>query len=88
VVTDALYPYLRKGAYLYVTPLPISRITNEDLVVYKDESGTLSLKETEFLPDGRMLLKGLGRGTTLTLETAEQGEIDTVFLYARPKAQP
>jgi len=88
VVTDALYPYLRKDAYLYVTPLPISRIANEDLVVYKDESGTLSLKEAEFLPDGRILLKGLGRGTTLTLETAELDEIDTVFLIARPKMQP
>jgi len=85
VVTDALYPYLRKDACLYVTPMPLSHIGSEDLVIYTDKGGAASLKEVERLPDGRLLLKGLGRGATLFLEADEVPEIDTVILVARPK---
>lgn len=85
VVTDTLYPYLRKDAYLYVAPMLLSHIVSEDLVLYKDAAGGSSLKEVERLPDERVLLKGLGRGTTLTLEADEIPEIDTIFLVTRPK---
>jgi len=88
VVTDGLYPYLRKDSCIYVTPMPLSRVINEDLVVYRDESGILSLKELEFLPGGRVLLKGLGRGIALTLEEDPSAQIETVILIARPKAHP
>jgi transcriptional regulator with XRE-family HTH domain len=85
VVTDTLYPYLRKDACLYAAPMPLAQIGSEDLVIYRDGGGSASLKEVERLPDGRFLLKGLGRGATLTLEADELPEIDTVFLVARPK---
>jgi DNA-binding XRE family transcriptional regulator len=85
VVTDTLYPYLRKDGYLYVIPMPLSHIIGEDLVIYTDKGGAASLKEVERLPDDRLLLKGLGRGATLTLEADEIPEIDTVILLARPK---
>ncbi len=85
VVTDTLYPYLRKNTYLYVTPMPLSHIISEDLVIYRDEGGVANLKEVECLPGDRIVLKGLGRGATLTFEAKEVAEIDIVFLVARPK---
>jgi hypothetical protein len=65
--------------------MPLSHIVSEDLVAYKDEVGVASLKEVERLSDERVLLKGLGRGATLTLEVDGIPEIDTVFLVTRPK---
>ena len=88
VVTDALYPYLRKDSYLYITPMLLARAINEDMVVYKDESGAFSLKEVEFLPGNRLLLKGLGRGIALTIEANGETEIDTVFWIGRPRVRP
>src|SRR5208283_642602 len=77
VVTDTLYPYLRKNTYLYVTPMPLSHIISEDLVIYRDEGGIARLKEVERLSGDRLLLKGLGRGPTLTFEAKEILELDT-----------
>ena len=87
MVTNTLYPYLRKGACLYVTPMPLSHSRSEDLVIYRDEGGAAGLKEVERLPDGRLLLKGLGRGGTLTLEAGELSEINTIIMVARPESK-
>ena len=71
VLTDALHPHLRKGSYLYVNRVPISVIRDDNLVIYAEEGEPASVKEVELLPAGRILLKGLGRGSTLTKEIGE-----------------
>jgi hypothetical protein len=71
VLTDALHPHLRKGSYLYVMRVPISVIRDDNLVIYAEEGEQASIKEVEFLPGGRILLKGLGRGSTFTKEIGE-----------------
>ncbi len=78
VLTDALHPYLRKDSYLYVNRMPISVIRNDSLVVYSGEGEPASVKEVELLPGGRVLLKGLGRGATITREIGELPTLDKV----------
>jgi hypothetical protein len=51
--------------------VPISVIRDDNLVIYAEEGGPASVKEVELLPGGRILLKGLGRGSTLTKEIGE-----------------
>jgi transcriptional regulator with XRE-family HTH domain len=72
VATDALYPHLRRGSYLYVKRLPISVVRNDNLVVYAEEGEPAGIKEVELLPGGRVLLKGLGRGNTITKEAGNK----------------
>ena len=71
VLTDALHPHLRRDSYLYVNRMPISVIRDDNLVIYAEEGEQASVKEIELLPQGKILLKGLGRGSTLTKEISE-----------------
>ena len=61
VLTDALHPHLRRDSYLYVNRMPISVIRDDNLVIYAEEGEPASVKEVELLPQGRILLKGLGQ---------------------------
>ncbi len=38
-----------------------------------------AVKEVELLPDGRVLLKGLGRGSTITKEANELSTADKII---------
>ncbi len=78
VLTDALHPHLRKDSTLYVNRMPISVIRNDNLVIYAEDGEAASVKEVELLPEGRVLLKGLGRGSTITKELAELTTLDKV----------
>ena len=81
VGTDTLHPYLRKDSYLYVRTVPVSNVSNDNFIVYTDDGKIESIKEAEWLPrDGKLLLKGLGRGETLTkdagaLSTLQEGHL-------------
>jgi hypothetical protein len=55
--------------------MPISVIRNDNLVIYAEDGEPASVKEVELLPGGKILLKGLGRGSTITKEI---GELPTV----------
>jgi len=79
VLTDALHPHLRKDSYLYVNRMPISVIRNDNLVIYAEDGEPASVKEIELLPKGRILLKGLGRGSTITKEISELTTLDKVI---------
>ena len=78
VTTDALHPHLRKDSYLYITRVPISLIRNDNLVIYAGEGEPASIKEVEWLPDGKILLKGLGRGTTIAKDPRDLSTIEKV----------
>ena len=71
VATDALYPHLRRDSYLYVITGPVSIIRDDNFVAYAEQGEPASIKEVERLGDGKILLKGIGRGNTITLETTE-----------------
>ncbi len=78
VLTDALHPHLRKDSYLYVNRMPISVIRNDNLVIYSGDGEAASVKEVELLPPGRILLKGLGRGSTITKEIDELPTLEKI----------
>ena len=78
VATDALHPHLRRGSYLYVKTVPLSVVRDDNLVVYGEEGEPAGVKEVEWLPDGRILLKGLGRGGTVTKEAGDLATIDKI----------
>ena len=78
VLTDALHPHLRKDSYLYVNRMPISVIRNDNLVIYAEDGEPASVKEVELLPEGRILLKGLGRGSTITKEISELPTVEKI----------
>jgi len=44
---------------------------NDNLVIYTEEEELGSVKEVEWLADGKILLKGLGKGTTITKDASE-----------------
>ncbi len=69
VVTDTLYPHLRRDSYLYITAVPLPTIRNDNFVIYAEQGEPASIKEVERLDDGKILLKGIGRGSTVTKET-------------------
>jgi len=71
VATDALHPHLRKDSYLYAVTVLISAIRNDNLVIYAEEGELGSIKEAEWLADGKIVLKGLGRGSTITKDASE-----------------
>jgi transcriptional regulator with XRE-family HTH domain len=78
VLTDALHPHLRKDSYLYVNRMPISVIRDDNLVIYAEDGEAASVKEVELLPKGRILLKGLGRGGTITKEISELPTVEKI----------
>jgi transcriptional regulator with XRE-family HTH domain len=82
VSTDALYPYLRRSSYLYILMVPISTVRNDDFVVYVENDGSGAIKEVEWLGKGRLLFKGLGRGTTITEEVDEGTAVEKVVLIS------
>jgi len=71
VATDALHPHLRRDSYLYAVTAPISGIRNDNLVIFAEEGDLGSVKEAEWLADGKILLKGLSKGTTITKDASE-----------------
>jgi len=79
VSTDALYPYLRKDSYLYVVTMSVSSIRNDDLVIYAEEGESAGIKEVEWLGDGRIVLKGLGRGSTITKMASDLATVQKVI---------
>ena len=79
VATDTLHPYLRRGSYLYVKSVPLSDIKDDNLIVFYDDGRLAAVKEVELLPDGRVLLKGLGRGSTITKEANELSTADKII---------
>jgi transcriptional regulator with XRE-family HTH domain len=78
VATDTLHPHLRRGSYLYVKSVPLSVVRDDNLVVYAEAGMPASIKEVEWLPDGRILLKGLGRGSTVTKEASDLPTADKI----------
>ncbi len=82
VLTDVLYPHLRKGSCLYVNRMPISVVRDDDLVIYPGEGEPPSVKEIGLLPGGRVLLKGLGRGATITKEINELPTLDKIVFIS------
>jgi len=78
VATDALHPYLRKDSYLYIISVPISLIRNDNLVIYAEEGEPPTVKEVEWLPDGKVLLKGLGRGATIAKDPRDLSTVQKV----------
>ncbi len=78
ILTDALYPFLRRDSYLYVTRMPIAVIRNDNLVIYSEGGEPASIKEVELLPHGKILLKGIGRGNTFTKEISELRTLDKI----------
>jgi transcriptional regulator with XRE-family HTH domain len=77
VGTDTLYPHLRKDSCLYVLTVPVSAIHNDNLVICA-EDGADSVKEVEWLSDGKILFKGLGRGSTVTKGVSELATVQKV----------
>jgi transcriptional regulator with XRE-family HTH domain len=71
VAMDALHPHLRKDSYLYAVTVLISAILNDNLVIYTEEGELGSIKEAEWLADGKILLKGLDKGSTVTKDASE-----------------
>ena len=71
VSTDALYPHLRRDSYVYLITVPLSTIRSDNLVIYTGDGEPDSVKEVERLSDGKIVLKGLGRGSTITKEVSE-----------------
>jgi len=82
VLTDALHPHLRKDSYLYVNRMPISVIRNDNLVIYAEDGEAASVKEVELLPKGRILLKGLGRGGTITKDISELPTVEKIVFIS------
>jgi len=78
VATDTLHPHLRKDSYLYINRVPISLIRNDNLVIYAGEGEPASVKEVEWLPDGKILLKGLGRGNTIAKDPRDLSTIQKI----------
>jgi hypothetical protein len=81
VSSDALYPHLRKDSYLYVLTVPVSAIRNDNLVICAGD-GADSVKEVEWLSEGKILFKGLGRGSTITKEVSELTTVQKVALIS------
>jgi hypothetical protein len=78
VDTDALHPHLRRDSYLYVSGAPLSAIRDDTLVIYEEQGESESIKETEWQADGKLLLKGIGRGKTLSIEVDELSAVRKV----------
>lgn len=79
VVTDALYPHLRQDSYLYAITVPVTAIRDDDLVVYVDEGEPGSVREVERLDQGRILFKGLGKGSTIAKEVSELPTVQKII---------
>jgi hypothetical protein len=82
VVTDTLYPHLRRDSYLYVITVPTSIIRNDNFIIYGEQGELASIKEVEWLSDGKILLKGLGKGSTITKEVSELATVQKVALIS------
>ena len=79
VATDTLYPHLRRDSYLYIAPVPLSAIHNDDFVMYAEPGNSASIKEVERLDDRKILLKGLGRGSTVTIDATDLTTIQKII---------
>lgn len=79
VQTDSLYPYLKQGWLLYVKPVQVSSIKDGDYIVVAHDYALAAVKEAEFMPTGQLLLKGLGRGDTLTIMPSQDLELERIF---------
>jgi transcriptional regulator with XRE-family HTH domain len=82
VDTDNLYPHLRRDSYLYIITTPLSAIRNDNFVIYAERQEWGSIKEVEWLDDGKVLLKGLGKGSTVTKEATELTTMQKVILIS------
>lgn len=71
VSTDTLYPHLRRDSCLYITTVPLSAVRNDNFVIYAGQGEPAGIKEVERLDDGKILLKGVGKGSTVTKEATE-----------------
>jgi transcriptional regulator with XRE-family HTH domain len=71
VATDALHPHLRKDSCLYVTMVPVGLVHNDDFIIYADQGEPESIKEIEWISEGKVLLRGIGRGKTFTKDPAD-----------------
>jgi len=47
-------------------------------VIYAEDGETASVKEVELLPKGGILLKGLGRGSTIPKEISELPTVEKI----------
>jgi transcriptional regulator with XRE-family HTH domain len=79
VSTDALYPRFRRNSYLYIVTVPVSAVRNDDLVFLKEADGPGAIKEVEWLGDGTILFKGLGRGSTITKMASDLATMQKVI---------
>jgi hypothetical protein len=78
VATDTLYPHLLRDSYLYVITVPVSAIRNDNFVIHAEQGEQASIKEVERLYDGKILLKGIGKGSTVTKEAIELAAMQKV----------
>lgn len=83
VHTDALYPHMRKDWIYYAMRMPVYDVRSDDLVAITLENGTMSVKEAERLADGRIILKGLGKGQTTSMRDIDQPTMDVIFHHTR-----
>ncbi len=83
VHTDALYPHMRKDWIYYAMRMPTYDVRSDDLVVITQDNGTMSVKEVERLADGRMILKGLGKGQTTSMKDTDTPTMDVIFHHTR-----
>ncbi len=83
VHTDALYPHMRKDWIYYAMRLPVYDVRSDDLVVITQDNGTTAVKEVERLADGRMILKGLGKGQTTSVRDTDTPVMDVIVHHTR-----
>ncbi len=83
VHTDALYPHMRKDWIYYVMRMPTHEVRSDDLAVVAQDNGAMSVKEVARLADGRMILKGLGKGQTTSTKDTDTPTMDVIFHHTR-----
>jgi hypothetical protein len=74
---------MRKDWIYYAMRIPTHDVRSDDLVVITQENGAMSVKEVERLPDGRMILKGLGKGQTTSMKDTDTPTMDVIFHHTR-----
>jgi transcriptional regulator with XRE-family HTH domain len=82
VLSDTVYPHLRRNSYVYIIKVPLSVVRNDHLVLYGERGEPDSVKEVEWLPNGKILLKGVGKGTTITKEANELPTVQKVVFIS------
>jgi hypothetical protein len=65
-----------------VITVPTSIIRNDNFIIYGEQGELASIKEVEWLSDGKILLKGLGKGSTITKEVSELATVQKVALIS------